>query len=183
MTDHYADGTCQWWHLSRPSPELIAALGDGWLPPRGRVLDVGCGLGTETGYLASAGWQAAGIDLSETALARAAAGYGDAAFLRADVRRLPFQPHCFDAAVDRGCFHYLPPCDRLRYAGELGRVLRPGGKFLLRASLKTAGVRNDIDEAVIGRAFAGWQIERMERAGVPSDTRTLDVLLARLATR
>jgi len=30
MTDHYADGTCQWWHLSRPSPELIAALGDGW---------------------------------------------------------------------------------------------------------------------------------------------------------
>jgi SAM-dependent methyltransferase len=128
MTDHYADGTCQWWHLSRPSPELIAALGDGWLPPRGRVLDVGCGLGTETGYLASAGWQAAGIDLSETALARAAAGYGDAAFLRADVRRLPFQPHCFDAAVDRGCFHYLPPGDRLRYAGELGRVLRPGGK-------------------------------------------------------
>jgi hypothetical protein len=44
-------------------------------------------------------------------------------------------------------------------------------------------VRNDIDEAVIGRAFAGWQIERMERAGVPSATRTLDVLVARLATR
>ena len=153
MTDHYADGTCRWWHLSRPSPELIAALGDGWLPPRGRVLDVGCGLGTETGYLASAGWQAAGIDLSETALARAAAGYGDAAFLRADVRRLPFQPHCFDAAVDRGCFHYLPPGDRLRYAGELGGCCGRG-KFLLRASLKTAGVRNDIDEAVIGRAFA-----------------------------
>jgi hypothetical protein len=30
MTDHYADGTCRWWHLSRPSPELLAALGDGW---------------------------------------------------------------------------------------------------------------------------------------------------------
>ena len=41
----------------------------------GRVLDVGCGLGTETGYLASAGWQAAGIDLSGTALAQAAAGH------------------------------------------------------------------------------------------------------------
>ena len=58
-----------------------------------------------------------------------------------------------------------------------------GGKFLLRASLRTAGLRNDMDEAVIGRTFADWQIERMERAEVPSDTRMLDVLLARLATR
>ena len=49
MTDHYADGTCQWWHLSRPSPELIAALGDGWqiermgraeVPSDTRMLDV-----------------------------------------------------------------------------------------------------------------------------------------------
>ena len=183
MTDRYADGTCRWWHLSRPSPELIAALGDGWLAPGGRVLDVGCGLGTEAGYLASSGWQAVGIDLSEAAIARAAAGHDDAAFLRADMRRLPFQPHCFDAAIDRGCFHYLSPGDRLSYAGELRRVLRPGGKFLLRASLRAAGQRNDVDEAVIARTFAGWQVERMERAEVPSATRMLDVLLARLATR
>jgi hypothetical protein len=40
-----------------------------------------------------------------------------------------------------------------------------------------------LDETVIARTFAGWQIERMERAEVPSDTRMLDVLLARLATR
>jgi len=121
--------------------------------------------------------------VSEAAIARVAAGHEDAAFLRADVRRLPFQPHCFDAAIDRGCLHYLPPDDRLSYAGELRRVLRPGAKFLLRASLRMAGQRNDVDEAVIARTFAGWQIERMERAEVPSDTRMLDVLLARLATR
>jgi SAM-dependent methyltransferase len=180
MTDQYADETCRWWHLSRPSPELIAALGDGWLSPRGRVLDVGCGLGSEAGHLASDGWQAVGVDLSDEALARAAAGHDDAAFLRADVRRLPFRSHRFDAAMDRGCFHYLPPGDRSRYASELRRVLRPGGKFLLRASLRTAGVRNGMDEAVIVRTFAGWQVERMEQTTVPSDTRMLDVLLVRL---
>jgi hypothetical protein len=26
VTDHYANGTYLWWHLSRPSPELVAAL-------------------------------------------------------------------------------------------------------------------------------------------------------------
>jgi SAM-dependent methyltransferase len=181
MADHYADGTCHWWHLSQPPPELVAALGDGWLPGGGRVLDIGCGLGTEAGYLASAGWQAAGIDLSGTALARAAAGHPEAAFLCADVRRLPLRPHCFDAAVDRGCFHYLPAEDRARYAGELRRVLRPGGKLLLRASLRTGGVRNDVDEAVIGRAFGGWRVEHMARAAVPSDTRMLEVIVARLS--
>ena len=181
MADHYADGTCQWWHLSQPPPELVAALGDGWLPRGGHILDVGCGLGTETGYLTSAGWQATGIDLSGTALARAAAAHPEAAFLRADVRWLPLRPHCLDAAVDRGCFHYLPAGDRARYAVELRRVLRPGGKLLLRASLRTAGVRNDIDEAVIARAFGGWRVERMERAEVPSDTRMLEVLVARLS--
>jgi SAM-dependent methyltransferase len=180
MTDHYADRTCRWWHLSRPSPELIAAVADGWLSPAGRVLDVGCGLGTESEYLASAGWQAVGVDLSGPAVARAAAGHGNASFLQADVCRLPFGPHGFDAAIDRGCFHYLPPAGRPGYAGELRRVLRPEGKFLLRASLNTAGVRNDMDEAVIVRAFAGWRIERMERTTVPSDTRLLDVLLVRL---
>ena len=182
VTDHYADGTYRWWHLSRPSPELLAALGDGWLPSSGRALDVGCGLGGEAGYLAAAGWQVAGIDLSQVALARAAAGHDGAAFMRADVRRLPFHRHCFDAALDRGCFHYLAPQDRPRYADELRRVLRPGAGLLLRASLRAAGVRNDIDEAVIGHTFAAWQIEHMQRAAVPGDTRTLEVILARLST-
>ncbi len=55
-----------------------------------------------------------------------AVGIESPAFARADVCRLPFHGDCFDAALDRGCFHYLVPQDRLRYADELRRVLRPG---------------------------------------------------------
>lgn len=182
MTDHYADGTYLWWHLSRPSPELIAALETGWLPGSGRALDVGCGVGTEAGHLASAGWQVAGIDLCQSALARAAATHHGVAFLRADLRSLPFADHSFDAAVDRGCFHYLAPADRSLYSAGLHRVLKPGGKLLLRASLHAAGVRNDIDEAVIRRTFTTWRIEHMERAAVPTDTRLLEVLLVWLVS-
>jgi len=182
MTNHYADGAYRWWHLSRPSPELVSALGDGWLPGSGRALDMRCGLGTEAGRLALTGWRVTGIDLSQTALARAAAAHAQVAFVRADMRWLPFAGHCFDAAVDRGCFHYLAPGDRPRYSDELRRVLRPGGKLLLRASLRAAGVRNDIDEAVIGHTFAAWRIEHRQRAAVPSDTRMLEVILARSST-
>jgi hypothetical protein len=31
MSDHYADGTYGWWHLSVPSPELVQAVADRWL--------------------------------------------------------------------------------------------------------------------------------------------------------
>jgi SAM-dependent methyltransferase len=180
VTDHYADGTYRWWHLSQPSPELLSALGDGWLAGPGRALDIGCGLGTEAGYLALLGWQVSGIDLSAVALGRAADVWPAASFLRADVRVLPFLARSFDIALDRGCFHYLPASDRPRYAAEVQRVLRPGGKLLLRASLRAAGVRNDIDQSVICDTFAAWRIDSMERQAAPSDTRLLDYLVVRL---
>jgi hypothetical protein len=44
----------------------------------------------------------------------------------------------------------------------LGRVLRPGGKLLLQASLRAAAVRNEITEQVIETIFSAWQIEHME---------------------
>jgi SAM-dependent methyltransferase len=154
VTDHYADGTYRWWHLSRPSPELLQALADSWLPPSGLALDAGCGLGTEAGHLYQLEWRLVGVDLSPTALAAAARCHQGPSYLQADLLRLPLRSSVFDACLDRGCFHYLPASYRARYAAELRRVLRPGGKLLLRASLRAAGVRNDIDEDVILTTFA-----------------------------
>jgi hypothetical protein len=59
---------------------------------------------------------------------------------------------------------------------------RPEGELLLRASLRTADIRNDIDELVVQQTFGGWRIEHISRAAVPSDTRLLDVLVVRLST-
>jgi SAM-dependent methyltransferase len=180
VSDHYADGTYRWWHLSGPSPDLRRALADGWLPSGEAVLDVGCGAGSEAGFLHQTGWRVAGVDLSAAALALAAASHPGPGYLRADLRRLPFGNAVFDAAVDRGCFHYLAAGGRQGYAAELRRVLRPGGRLLLRASLKAAGVRNDIDEHVVRSVFASWRIGHLERTRIPSDTRLLDVLMALL---
>jgi hypothetical protein len=77
--------------------------------------------------------------------------------------------------------HRRPHQARPRCSDELGRVLRPGGKYLPRASLRAAGARNDMDEAVIAATFAAWTIECMERAKVPSDTRMLEVIVPRMS--
>lgn len=178
--DHYGDGTYTWWHRSAPCEELCAALSEGWLGPPGMVLEVGCGLGSDLRHLSSIGWQAVGIDLSATAV-RMATDIGPGPhFARADLRLLPFRPGSFDAVLDRGCFHYVGAADRHRYADAVATALVPGGRFLLRASLFSAGVRNEVDEAMIEETFAGFRFDSLCRTGLRSDTRLLEVLVARL---
>jgi len=178
--DPYATEVYRWWHLSHPSPELRAALDEAWLVPPGRVLDLGCGLGTELAFLARQGFATVGVDLSAIALRRASARYGDVCFVQADVLALPFEAEVFDVLLDRGCFHYMPPERRSEYEHEARRVLRPGGRLLLRACLRAAGVRNDIDEATVHETFAHWRVRQLARTDIPSDTRRLEALIARL---
>lgn len=131
-------------------------------------------------HLNRRGWRVVGVDLSPVALAGAAQRNHGPGYLQADLLQLPLRSSVFDACLDRGCFQYLPARSRPGYAGELRRVLRPGGRLLLRASLRAAGIRNDISEDVILTTFGGWRVEQMQRAKIPSDTRLLDVLLVRL---
>ena len=196
VTDPYLDGVYRWWHLTAASPELLAADADGWLetaPTAGRTaavastraaLDVGCGLGTEVAYLADKGWSAVGIDLSATAIRHARRLHppesGGRLFARADVLRLPFAAGSFALAIDRGCFHYLAPELWTRYAVEVRRVLRPGGRLLLRACLTSAGVRNTVTEPGILAAFADWRCDGVRETRLVSDTREMPALVARL---
>ncbi len=180
VPDPYRSGEHLWWHLSEPSPELSAAVADGWLWPPGRVLDLGCGLGTEAAHLAARGFEACGVDISEAALRDARGLHAGVSFVRADVTALPFRSGAFDYALDRGTFHYLTPAGRFRYASEAARVVRSGGRLLLRACLHSRGVRNDVDEQEVRTAFQGWSCVDLRAAEIPSDTRSMPALLARL---
>jgi SAM-dependent methyltransferase len=198
MPDPYLDGVYRWWHLTGPSPELLAAEADGWLDGAtadqgatgvgGRVgravLDVGCGLGSEVAYLRAAGWSGVGIDLSWAAISRARSLHPlepDGPMLaQADVLSLPFAAGTFALVIDRGCFHYLEPERWPGYVAGVHRVLRPGGRLLLRACLTSAGVRNRVTEPGVLAAFAGWRCTGVREAGLVSDTREMPALIARL---
>ena len=183
LDEPYQSDTHRWWHLSEPSPELLAAEAAGELGEPGRrgvVVDLGCGLGSEVGYLAGRGWRGLGVDLSAAALGRARAGHPGVPFARADVTRLPVRAGSADLILDRGCFHYLDAAGRAGYASEAARVLRPGGRLLLRMCLNSAGLPNGLDEETIRSAFPAWPVVRMKRQGLVSDTRTLPAVLALL---
>ena len=180
MEDPYTSDTYRWWHLSAPSPELLAAEAAGELGGPDTVVDLGCGLGSEVGYLASRGWRGLGVDLSPAALTRARARYPGAWFACADVTRLPLRAGAAGLLLDRGCFHYLTAPGRARYARETARVLRPGGQLMLRMCLNTAGIPNGLDEATIRATFGAWSLTSVKRAGLTSDTGTMPAILARL---
>jgi SAM-dependent methyltransferase len=181
LDQQYQTDIHRFWHCSIPPPEFLAALDDGWLGDPRRILDLGCGLGTELGHLANHGVAlTVGVDRSIAALTRARRLHPAVEFVQADVLRLPFAQAGFDVVLDRGCFHYLPAADRPRYAAEVERVLRPGGRFLLRACLYAQGVRNDLTEPLLRQIFTAWRIVSLEQAQIPSDTRQMTALVTRL---
>jgi len=101
-------------------------------PPRGMVLDDGCGTGAFLEFVRRRRTQVeryVGIDVSRGMLSHAqrrlkAAG-GDPLLVQADACRLPFAENTFDVVYARGMLHHLP--DPARGMQEIRRVLKPGG--------------------------------------------------------
>lgn len=128
--------TQQEWTSATAAPELVKLVMNGAIPAGARVLEVGCGVGSESVYLAVQGFQVSGIDISEHAIERArtlAGVYGaEVDWAVGDVLDLPYEEDSFDVVVDRGCFHCLRDHERAKFASEIARVIRSRGLYVLR---------------------------------------------------
>ncbi len=123
------------WESGKPDEQLVKLVKSGVIRKGAKVLDLGCGLGTQTVYLAENGFDATGIDISETAVSKAKKLAEDkgvkARFVVGDAVKMPFEDDTFDFVYDRGCLHHLEPEKRELYVSELKRVFSPGGFFSL----------------------------------------------------
>jgi SAM-dependent methyltransferase len=122
------------------------------------VLDVGCGVGATTGYLAQAhGCRVVGIDLRPSMVTQAReramrAGVTDRmAFCVADVTALPFAEHHFDALLLESVLTFVE--DKRQALRECARITQPGGCVGLNEELWL----EEPPSALAEQARAIWQ--------------------------
>jgi SAM-dependent methyltransferase len=132
--------------------------------PAGAALDLGCGTGDSSIYLAQHGWKVTGVDFVPKALekARAKAGNLSIDFVQADVTQLSRAGigTGFPLIVDNGCLHNMSDDDRDAYVREVSAVAAPDARLLVVAFLPGGrfGVRG-VEPAEMERRFAaGWTL-------------------------
>jgi 2-polyprenyl-3-methyl-5-hydroxy-6-metoxy-1,4-benzoquinol methylase len=134
--------------------------------PAGSVLEVGCGTGDCSIYLARHGWKVTAVDFVSRPLIKAGAK-ADAAglsvdFIQADVTQLSQKGlgDNFALIVDNGCLHNMSDNDRDSYVREISAVAAPDARLLIVAFIPGGrlGVRG-VDRAEMERRFApGWTL-------------------------
>ena len=127
--ERYSSGEAHW--SGRPNDVLVAETAD--LTP-GTALDVGCGTGGDAIWLAGRGWWVTGVDLSRTALGRAAAAAAAELVTHrttweyADVTTWAPPERSFDLVTS--AFLHAPGGVRDAVVARLAAAVAPGGTLL-----------------------------------------------------
>ena len=130
------------WDTGITPPEVIEFLGS---RPPGRVLDLGCGTGTNVITLAEHGWEAAGVDFVPGAIRQARqkarkAGV-DVVFTVGNVADPRHFQGKYDLILDIGCFHALGEEQRAEYRRLVAAHLADDGTYMLYGFLSEDGSR------------------------------------------
>lgn len=120
------------WHSDEPPPLLIKALDQRAAP--GTALDVGCGAGTYSVFMARRGYRVTALDFMPQAIemvrCRAAEAGLDIEAIQGDVETWSSDRQ-YHVVLDVGCLHSLGSIDCAGYKQQLLKWLAPGGDFIL----------------------------------------------------
>ena len=113
--EYFERGYAQRWGLAPPSDHVRLEAAGLWdllhLSPNSKVADIGCGHGRHALSLAPCGLEVTGVDSAVALLMRAqhlSAELGvSARWVRGDMRQLPLQSECFDAAILLDAFGFF----------------------------------------------------------------------------
>jgi len=114
-------------------PQLVAFLDEGLgsQSEDARILDLGCGTGKQlaANHAAFPQIPAVGLDRFRGMLRIARARCPDVRWVHGDASRIPFRSQGFDYATNQFSYHHIR--DQPAFVGEVFRVLKPGGRFVV----------------------------------------------------
>lgn len=186
------------WQRPKPPSDLVKLVEGPAALPAGRALDLGCGTGTDTIYLASHGWQVTGVDLVPRALAiaerRAKTAGVSARFVAGDVTQLPALGigDGYQLILDFGCFHTLPEDQRPAYVASVTGTAAADATLLLygfRHPPKAAPMHAGVSTEEVRDRFhaAGWKLDHADHVaatdlgiGVPRSDKMFELWRFRL---
>ncbi|MBO2448235.1 methyltransferase domain-containing protein [Actinomadura barringtoniae] len=132
----------------------------------GRALDLGCGTGRNSVYLAQHGWDVTGIDLVETTIAqarqRATTAGVQAHFIQGDITHLEGLGD-FTLLIDFGCFHSVPLPKRDAYAAAVTRAAAPGATLWMWGLGIKPRFGLGVTEAELRTRFKAWCLETTDQ--------------------
>jgi arsenite methyltransferase len=132
--------------------ESFAGVANPWelgrLSPGERVLDLGCGAGTDSlvaAQMVGGEGRVTGIDMTPEMLAKARAaaaelGAANVAFVEGEIEALPFPDEAFDVVISNGVVDLVPDKDAV--FDEVYRVLAPSG----RIQIADVTIQNPVSE-------------------------------------
>jgi SAM-dependent methyltransferase len=165
VTDDLWETHARWWidgFTDGADPEYveqILPMAAAHLAGAVDVLDVGCGDGQVARLAVRSGAaRVVGVDPTWNQLATAVERGGGAAYARAGAGALPLRSASFDAVVACLVFEHVRDVDEA--LAEVGRVLRPGGRFLffLNHPLLQTPSSGWIDDQILDPPEQYWRI-------------------------
>jgi cyclopropane fatty-acyl-phospholipid synthase-like methyltransferase len=178
----YSIGFHPWEDAERHTPfvekitNIFEREENGKTAPFGKVLDIGCGSGVWSIFLAKRGWEVTGIDIVEKALQRAKQRVEKenvkVKFLKDDVTALKEVTTKFDLLLDTGTFHGLTHKQRKEMGREINNVASEHATILLlvwdpkwRGPLPRGASREEIE-----LCFPDWMVTHIELAAEKPET-------------
>lgn len=159
LLQHPSEVVIRWRHAHLAKP----------VNSKDRLLDIGCGGGRHTFYLANEGFSVSAIDIADSAinniLQRAAdSDVGIHAQVAAADALDNFAAASFAGAVCYGVYTYMDEAAILRSLAQIHRLLKPGGTLLLVARARTDWRAN------YGTTLAPGRVHVDRLAGTPADS-------------
>lgn len=115
------------------------------LPPKAKILDLGCGAGHDANFFANAGADVLGIDISKELIEEAGKRYPNLNLEVGDFLELDFGISQFDAVWCAVVFHHIPSWLNNSFIGKIKTLLKPNGLLFLSTMVDSKEVDQWMD--------------------------------------